>query len=383
MDRVAPKTIEQSAPEEGGERVSRPLVLLETTPQHGPGGLRGLGRYVRELNQALRTFADVSEFTLTSQGSRVEEFLNLPRRQRALHSEWDLFHAPTAYHVPLQTARPWVVSILDTIPLDVDTYRRSGIKASFFHKLSTRADSFLTLSDFSAGRLVTLLGIPRERIVVAPLPVARSLVAPLDAQLPSPLQRSSFALAMVDLSRPDPRKRAAWLSGIGQRLAQRDIPLVVVGRSTDGPSQLPYTVGLGPVDDEMWATLLRDAGVFVYTSAYEGQGLPPLEAMAAGVAVVAMGNTAVSEVVRDVGVLIPERQPAGLAAAGPHSPNDPPVADLADAVLGLFADRKAARALTIAGLERAAEFSAPAFASRVAEASAIALGRDLPGQANP
>ena len=47
---------------------------------------------------------------------------------------------------------------------------------------------------------------------------------------------------------------------------------------------------LGWVDDAGRAALVREAAVFAYPSLYEGFGLPPVEAMAAGTPVVATGR---------------------------------------------------------------------------------------------
>ena len=52
---------------------------------------------------------------------------------------------------------------------------------------------------------------------------------------------------------------------------------------------------LGFVDDTTLAALYRDAGLFVYPSSYEGFGLPVLEAMSAGAAVITTDAAALSE----------------------------------------------------------------------------------------
>jgi len=61
--------------------------------------------------------------------------------------------------------------------------------------------------------------------------------------------------------------------------------------------------------------LLRGAHVFAYPSLYEGFGLPPLEAMAAGVPVVTTTAGALPEVVGDAAVLVPVGDVDSLAEA--------------------------------------------------------------------
>ncbi len=63
------------------------------------------------------------------------------------------------------------------------------------------------------------------------------------------------------------------------------------------------------------ATLLAHAAVFAYPSVYEGFGLPPLEAMACGVPVVATAVPAVAEVTAGAARLVAVGDEAGLAAA--------------------------------------------------------------------
>ena len=60
----------------------------------------------------------------------------------------------------------------------------------------------------------------------------------------------------------------------------------------------------GYIDDEDLAPLYSGAEWFVYTSQYEGFGLPPLEAMSCGCAVITSNNSSLPEVVGDAGIMI-------------------------------------------------------------------------------
>ncbi len=61
---------------------------------------------------------------------------------------------------------------------------------------------------------------------------------------------------------------------------------------------------IGYVEDRLMAQLYSNAEWFVYTSQYEGFGLPPLEAMACGCPVITSNNSSLLEVVGDAGILI-------------------------------------------------------------------------------
>src|SRR5204863_9501260 len=72
---------------------------------------------------------------------------------------------------------------------------------------------------------------------------------------------------------------------------------------------------LGFVPDATLAVLYRLASVFVFPSLYEGFGLPPLEAMAAGAPVVTSNTSSLPDVVGDAALLIDPLNPAAIASA--------------------------------------------------------------------
>ena len=65
--------------------------------------------------------------------------------------------------------------------------------------------------------------------------------------------------------------------------------------------------------DEELPALVAGAALFVYPSLYEGFGLPPLEALAAGVPVVTSNSSSLPEVVGDAALLCDPLNPADIA----------------------------------------------------------------------
>jgi alpha-1,3-rhamnosyl/mannosyltransferase len=98
---------------------------------------------------------------------------------------------------------------------------------------------------------------------------------------------------------------------------------------------------LGYVTDGQRRDLLAGAAALAYPSRYEGFGFPPLEAMAAGVPVVAARSGAIPEVVGDAAVLV--------------DPDD--VDALAAALLAVVRDPDQRRALVTRGRAQLARFS--------------------------
>ncbi|MEZ5134425.1 MAG: glycosyltransferase [Acidimicrobiales bacterium] len=72
---------------------------------------------------------------------------------------------------------------------------------------------------------------------------------------------------------------------------------------------------IGWVDATERAALLRGATAFAYPSVYEGFGLPPLEAMSAGVPVVTTAAGAIPETVGDAALVVPVGDREALARA--------------------------------------------------------------------
>jgi glycosyltransferase involved in cell wall biosynthesis len=338
-----------------------------------PGRERGLGRVASACLDACASLGHtVHELRLTERSGRTAEFRDVVDRSlRARRRRADVFHATHA-GVWGSVGAPTVTSILDVIPLDLDShYGRTGLKTKLFLRLAARSDAVLTLSEFSAGRIVEHLGVDPDRIVVAPL----YPVSAFTENRPQPAEgRAPHVLTVVDTSTPDPRKRPDWIAPIAAGLRDAGLGLKVIGAS-ERNIELGEAEGLGRVSDEEMARLFSEASCFVYFSAYEGQGLPPLEAMAAGVPVVAVANTAIVEIVGDGGVLVEERASGWAAGMREDEQSRAVRADLVEACVELARDARLGEATARRGRERAAGFSAARFREGVDEAYSIAMSR--------
>ena len=122
----------------------------------------------------------------------------------------------------------------------------------------------------------------------------------------------------------------------------------------------------GYVDDAELAWLYRNCLGFVYPSLFEGFGLPVLEAMSLGAAVVTSDVSSLPEVAGDAALLADPRDPVAIALAMAHLENDP----------GLRRDLKAR------GLARAGQFSWERAARAALEAyeRAAAMARFAPSR---
>jgi glycosyltransferase involved in cell wall biosynthesis len=179
----------------------------------------------------------------------------------------------------------------------------------------------------------------RVRVVqpgVPPLPdlepdVARPLVEPF---LPSGVSRYVLAIGTAE-----PRKDLPGLVRAFDHLAERhaDLALVLAGPPGWGEDALATAlerarfkervVRTGWLQPLALAALLKRASVLAFPSLYEGFGFPPLEAMSAGVPVVATRAGSLPEVLGDGASMVDVGDGEGLVAALDRILDDPVVRD--------------------------------------------------------
>lgn len=163
-------------------------------------------------------------------------------------------------------------------------------------------------------------GIESNRLRVVPWGVS-SPVCPADEA--DQIRRSlglpdSFVLWVGTM---EPRKNVTGLVA-AMELVDDDLALAVVGPAgwvIDGDDLLgplgARVHRLGRVDELQLSALYHTASVFAFPSLAEGFGLPVLEAMAHGTAVVTSRGTATEEVAAGSAALVDPTDPAEIAAA--------------------------------------------------------------------
>lgn len=108
----------------------------------------------------------------------------------------------------------------------------------------------------------------------------------------------------------------------------------------------------GSVSDEDLRVLYQECSAFAFPSLYEGFGLPILEAMHCGAAVVAGNNSSQVEVLDDAGLLVNAADPG----------------DIAQALERILVDREVARSFGLQAIERATRFRWESSAERALKA---------------
>jgi glycosyltransferase involved in cell wall biosynthesis len=260
----------------------------------------------------------------------------------------DVVHGTNSIVPPTRRAAR-VVTVHDLSPLrypemcDPETLaypewiRRAVAKGAWVH----------TDSEFVAGEVIEAFGVSPERVrAIHPgiPPLAPGGIAP-DI---GPSARYILAIGTVE-----PRKDYPGLVRAFDELAgdRPDVGLVIVGSDAWGAADFHAALDASPhrdrivrpgyLDGPSLSALLRGAAVLAYPSRYEGFGFPPLQAMAAGVPVVATAAGSVPEVVGTAAATVPPGDPGAMAAA----------------LARVLDDREFAAQQAAAGCERAALFS--------------------------
>ena len=321
---------------------------------------RGVGRYAAHLLRALAAHSVDDEFILYRcrdlPTDRVPDLggpavttvdLGLDEADPSIQGRWaDLaahnperldallllnpFELSPGFEPPPRTpGGPPILAVLyDLIPLLLpDAYLEDPSVARRYERrcdIVRRYDALLAISDATRRDAVDQLGVRPDRVVALP-PAIEPRFRPADpAGLDDPGDRA--ILDRHGLGRPfllhvggrDDRKNV-W--AVIEALAALDPSLR--GRSTFavvGDYGSAYTeriktyaadhgVGddvrvLGPVDDASLEALYRRCAGFAFPSLYEGLGLPLLEAMRSGSAVIGGRNSSQVDVVGDAGHLV-------------------------------------------------------------------------------
>jgi glycosyltransferase involved in cell wall biosynthesis len=239
----------------------------------------------------------------------------------------DIVHAPNFVAPPARA--PVVVTIHDlTFVRYPEMCTADALRyPRLIRRALARGATVHAVSEFVASEVREEFGLPPDRVVS----VYAGLRATVGGDAAAGRLRAGASQYVLALGTIEPRKNLPTLVRAFDAIAadHHDVQLVVAGPDgwdTDAFASACASARhrgrirrLGYVSEADRRDLVAGATVFAYPSLYEGFGHPPLEAMAAGVPVVASRAGALPEVLGDAALLIdPHDQDAladGLATA--------------------------------------------------------------------
>jgi glycosyltransferase involved in cell wall biosynthesis len=268
-----------------------------------------------------------------------------PMPARPLHALWarrdlpplewfigatDVVHG-TNFLVPPTARAAAVVSVHDLTPLHHPELCNEATLAypGLIRRALARGAWVHADSAFVAAEVVEALGTDPARVRVVhpgvpdlPTPVAADADAALQRLLPPGTGRFCLAVGTAE-----PRKDLPGLVRAFSAVADRhtDVTLVLAGPPGWGEQTLAAAIAasvardrivrLGWVQQPDLGALLSRASLLAYPSLYEGFGFPPLQAMRAGVPVVATRVGSLPEVLGDGALLVEAGDHDGLVDA--------------------------------------------------------------------
>lgn len=281
--------------------------------------------------------------------------IDLPRQIRRLRP--DVFHYQ--YTGPLIRLCAEVVTVHDLsferypeFYAPTDRYR---LKITVPHAVRT-AKRIITGSKFAKQEIMNLYGVPDEKVRVVYHGVSQTFDPPDPLAIQSCLERYSirppYLLAVGNISRR--KNHVAMIRAFGLWLNEYpkcEHVLVFAGKAQDAVTDImreAVRVGLdgdrlkilGYVPETDLPCIYAGATLLLNTSVYEGFGLPLIEAMRAGVPVIASRASCFPEVTQDAAILV--------------NPQDPQ--HIADAIRQILGDNTIRERLVCLGLRRAQSF---------------------------
>jgi glycosyltransferase involved in cell wall biosynthesis len=341
-------------------------------------GLAGVETYITNLVEALAASGEANRYTLyVTRGRAGDRFAgrwpHVSVRRTLPHTPF--IRIPVTFPVELRRHRADVLHVQFTAPpfapcpvvatihdlsfehLPETFNRRSWMQLRLTVRRTARtAAHIITPSEFSRRDLIETYNVAPARISVTRAAAAPHF-RPATTEAVAEVKRrygivGDYVLAVGSIQ---PRKNLVRLvraySDLRRRRSHDKLPqLVLVGkrawlygetlRAVEQSGVASNVIFTGYIPELDLPALYTGALCFVYPSYFEGFGLPPLEAMQCGAAVVAGDRTSLPEVVGDAGLLVNPFDEDAIGAA----------------IASLIDDRELRAQLGARGLARAALF---------------------------
>lgn len=287
---------------------------------------RGVGRYARRLLAAMAQESSTLRFTLGARTADVDavraeldrtlalgdRLVVLPLDQW-LSGRYDVAWYPWNFVRGVPAGAAIVPTIHDLAPMLMVDGRwwkvlKRASAARRYRQSAAAAHHIITGAAVARDEIVARLGVPFDTVSVVPH-------AADEFRVGDHAQATDALLARIGVSGPfllaigsrERRKNLRTLFQAMDRLNARgiEVPLVLCGASVPSVAASPWLRRPGFVTDAELGGLYARAAALVVPSRYEGFGLPVLEALTAGGAVVCASASTLPEVAGDAALYFP------------------------------------------------------------------------------
>lgn len=298
------------------------------------------------LNDWIRENPQVEYINFSSSIYSVKEQLEFIKK---LPKKYDLIWAPH-FNIPFMPNGKLLVTIHDVFHLANPQFvsRLQKMYANvFFNRIKGKAEKIITVSNFTKCELMKYKNIHEDKMI----PVYNG-VEPGWFMIPSEEKVHSKPYILY-VGNVKPHKNLKSLVKAFEKIKDKiSHDLVIVGKKEgfivgdDEVTKIATTLGdrvyfTGYIDDDMLMQYYAQADVFVFPSMYEGFGLPPLEAMAAGCPTIVSNRASIPEICKEASLYC--------------DPLD--IDKMAETILSLIADDELKASLIVKGKEVAKQFS--------------------------
>ncbi len=308
-------------PDDVGGTEEYAVRTLSAYARHGPANLRPVLCLSEAALGAYPGFGEAFDVEVHPNDGR--------RRSRRVLAENTWLAARTAglavHHlggrIPARTSRPVAVTVHDLQPLD-HPENFGPIKGAYLGRAVprsvARADVVVAISDAVGRQIIDRLGADPDRVVTVSVGAETVASAPSVPSGPPTVLYPAIT---------HPHKNHRLLVEAFDRVAARhpDVRLVLTGGQGAAEADVARAIATaehagridrtGRVPAADLARHLADADVVAFPSTYEGFGIPVLEAMAAGVAVLVADGTPTADLVRGCDAIVGAGDPAAWAEA--------------------------------------------------------------------
>lgn len=262
---------------------------------------------------------DLPTYTFPTHENPTErswKLIGLPRLDPYIPDSTDWLYAPMETYLPVSKC-PVAVTLHDIQAFESHLPWSQSWQHRWFRykwgrwvrRTLNHCRVVFTVSEFSKQRMVDLLDADPQKIVVIGNGVDQSFFDIANANLTNwtPPVETPYVFMVGGLRQ---KKGGDHYLALADHLRRHQSPIQIVIAGQIDPDYAkaaeahPNIKLLGVVSDEELPKLMRGSLCLLFLSLYEGFGIPPLEAMAAGVPAIVTNRASLPEVVGDAGIIV-------------------------------------------------------------------------------